>query len=115
VVLPASKIFTLPFRTRPAAVAVTRGEAPVDIQHIEYEIVATVEHGGRSLESGHFTAYAKDPQADVWFHYDDTTVLSSSWADLNEARPIPVSPGDPIPRGGRPYVVLAKRRIASFS
>jgi len=118
VVLPASKVFTLPFRTSPAADAVAVGVPPVDIQHIEYEIVATVEHGGRSLTSGHFTAYAKDPKdpkADVWFHYNDTAVQPSSWADLNTARPIPVSPSDPIPRGGRPYVVLAKRRNASSS
>ena len=46
-----------------------------------YDLYAVSNHFG-NLEGGHYTAFAKNPVHDKWFHFDDSTVQHASEEDI---------------------------------
>ena len=41
-----------------------------------YDLYAVINHHGESMNSGHYTAYCRNPVDGVWRHFDDTKVTA---------------------------------------
>ncbi|XP_015208501.1 ubl carboxyl-terminal hydrolase 18 [Lepisosteus oculatus] len=46
-----------------------------------YELFAVIVHSGTAM-FGHYTAYIKSPGEQTWYHADDSSISTASWADV---------------------------------
>ena len=48
--------------------------ASVESVNRRYQLAALVQHEGRGIDTGHYTAFCHDPVRDTWLHFNDTAV-----------------------------------------
>lgn len=51
----------------------------------KYDLYAVVQHHGRSMNNGHFTAFARDIDGS-WYHFNDTRVSRCDALDVQAAQ-----------------------------
>ena len=55
---------------------------PFTLDKSGYQLFAVIEHRGRSVKSGHYICYAKQPSTSLWYLCDDHRVREVSEASV---------------------------------
>lgn len=66
------------------------GECDGPTELVEYELYSVLVHAGTAT-SGHYFAYIKDLSRSSWLKFDDATVSTASWADVESTFGVSVS------------------------